>query len=83
MRIGLHYSRQLKVKGLQYLNIFDILIIMALLLIAGVERNPGPSSTSSSSSTTSTPSFDETVIKNKFSIVHYNVSEYSKQNRFN
>ena len=46
---------------------------MALLLTAGVERNPGPSSTSSSSSTFSTPSFDETVIKNNFSIVHYNV----------
>ena len=79
MRIGLHYSRQLKVKGLQYLNIFYILIIMALLLIAGIERNPGPSSTSSSSSTTSTPSFDETVIKNKFSIVHYNVQSIANK----
>lgn len=79
MRIGLHYSRQLKAKGLQYLNTFDILIIMALLLIAGVERNPGPSSTSSSSSTTSTPSFDETVIKNKFSIVHYNVQSIANK----
>ena len=38
MRIGLHYSREVKVKGLQYLNMFDIFIIMALLLIAGVER---------------------------------------------
>ena len=52
---------------------------MALLLIAEVERNPGPSSTSSSSSTTSTPSFDETAIKNKFSIVHYNVQSMANK----
>ena len=65
--------------SLQYLNIIDILIIMALLFTAGVERNPGPSFDSSSSSTTSTPSFDETLIKNKFSIVHYNVQSIANK----
>ena len=43
-RIGLHYSRQAKVKGLDYLNYFDFLVIMSLLLIGGIEKNPGPHS---------------------------------------
>ena len=47
MRIGLHYSRHAKVKGIEHLNQFELLIIMSLLLIGGIERNPGPSSESS------------------------------------
>ncbi|MEW8547189.1 MAG: endonuclease/exonuclease/phosphatase family protein, partial [Candidatus Thiodiazotropha sp.] len=70
MRIGLHYSRQVKVKGIEHINFFEFLIIMSLLFISGIERNPGPASTSSSSSSTT---FEEKVIKDKFSVVHYNV----------
>ena len=44
IRIGLNYSRQAKIKGIKHLNYFELLIIMSLLLIAGVERNPGPAS---------------------------------------
>lgn len=73
MRIGLHYGRQVRIKGLSYLNYFEILIIMSLLLIAGIERNPGPSTVYSSSSTASSSTFDETVFRENFSIVHYNV----------
>ena len=51
--IGLNYSRQAKIKGIKHLNYFELLIIMSLLLIAGVERNPYPSSESSVSSNSS------------------------------
>ncbi|MCG8113231.1 MAG: reverse transcriptase domain-containing protein, partial [Candidatus Thiodiazotropha taylori] len=73
MRIGLHYSRQAKAKGIEPLNYFDILIIMSLLLISGIERNPGPSSTTSSSSENSFTTLENQMIKDKFSVVHYNV----------
>ena len=42
MRIGLNYCRQARVKGIDYLNYFEIYIIMSALLIGGVETNPGP-----------------------------------------
>lgn len=75
MRIGLHYCRQAKLKGIDYLNYFDISVIISMLLISGIERNPGPISDSSISSTTTTyiTSTEEQTIKNKFSVVHYNV----------
>ena len=53
MRIGLHYGRHAKEKGIEHLNHFELLIIMSLLLIAGIERNPGPLSESSESSANS------------------------------
>ena len=80
LRIGLNYSRQVKVKGLDYLSNFELLIILSLpLLCNDTEKHPGPSSESSSdisftSSDMSTLLFDIHVnIKNKFSFVHYNV----------
>ena len=48
--IGLNYSRQATIKGVKHLNYFELLINMSLLLIAGVERNPGSASKSSVSS---------------------------------
>ena len=33
LRIGLNYSRQVKVKGLDYLSNFELLIILSLLLL--------------------------------------------------
>ena len=61
-RIGLHYSRQAKVKCLDYLNYFDFLVIMSLLLIGGIEKNPGPHSDVSLNSSSSGPTFESTAI---------------------
>ena len=73
MRIGLHYCRQAKLKGIDYLNYFNILLIMSMLLISGIDRNPGPLSDSSISSTnTIITTAEEQAFKNKFSVVHYN-----------
>ena len=33
LRIGLNYRRQMKVKGLDYLSTFELLIILSLLLL--------------------------------------------------
>lgn len=75
----MHYGRQIKAKGLDYLNLFEFLIIMSLLLIAGVERNPGPSSQHPSNSTDSTQNFEDSIIKDKFSVVHYNIQSISNK----
>ena len=77
MRIGLNYSRQTKVKGIGYLDYFESLVIMALLLLSGIERNPGPFSNDSVSSVSTIQ--DEYIIKDKFSIVHYNVQSISNK----
>ena len=77
MRIGMHYSRQTKVKGIDPLSFFEFLIIMSLLLRAGIERNPGPSSDDSFSSTDST--VEQSAIKDKFSVIHYNIQSISKK----
>ena len=68
----------MKVKGLDYLSNFELLIILSLLLLCNdIEKNPGPSSESpseisfTSSDTSTLPSDINT--KNKFSVVHYNV----------
>ena len=78
LRIGLNYRRQMKVKGLDYLSNFELLIILSLLLLCNdIEKNPGPSSESpseisfTSCDTSTLPSDINT--KNKFSVVHYNV----------
>ena len=78
IRIGQHYSRHAKVKGIKHLNHFELLIIMSLLLMAGVERNPGPQP---EPSTDSNPILSETsqIIKDKFSIVHYNVQSIANK----
>ena len=71
MRIGLLYGRHAKVKGIKHLNQFELLIIMSLLLIAGIERNPGPSSESSEESNFDLSGTEH--IEDRFKIVHYNV----------
>ena len=74
MRIGLHCSRHFRIKGLEHLDLFELLITMSLLLIAGIEPNPGPNSEASTSSSNLSPdSEDLNIIKDKFSVVHYNV----------
>ena len=59
-------------KGIAHLNFFKLLIILSLLFIGGIERNPGPSSSYSKDSI-SILSATEHIIEDKFSIVHYNV----------
>ena len=78
MRIGLHYSRHDKVKGIAHLNLFELLIILSLLFIGGIERNPGPSSSSSDDSI-SFLSATEHIIEDKFSTVHYNVQSIANK----
>ena len=73
MWIGLHYSRQVKMKGIEHLNFFEFLIIISLLFISGIERNPGPVSSASFSSFSCSTTLEEKLIKDKFSVVHYNV----------
>ena len=42
LRIGLHYHRHLKVKGLKFLSTFELFIVLSLVLIrcGDVELNP-------------------------------------------
>ena len=74
MRIGLNFSRQVKVKGVKFITTFEFLIIMSLLLLKSgdIELNPGPYSLESDTSSGSN-NLDELVITNNFSIVHYNI----------
>ena len=78
MRIGLHYSRHAKVKGIAHLNFFELLIVLSLLFIGGIERNPGPLSSSSEDSI-SLLSATEHIIEDKFSIVHYNIQSIANK----
>ena len=78
MRIGVHYSRHSKVKGIEHLNQFELLIIMSLLLIGGIERNPGPSSESSVDSDNYLE-VTEHLIEYKISVVHYNVQSITNK----
>ena len=66
IRTGLNYSRQAKIKGIKHLNYFELLIIMYILLIAGVECNPGPASESSVSSNPSHTNKEQLIV-DKFS----------------
>ena len=79
IRIGLHYGRQLKIKGIDFLNLFEFLIVMSLLLIAGIEPNPGPLSENSYSSTASSFFLDNLNMKGKISIVHNNIQSITNK----
>ena len=78
MQIGLHYSRHDQVKGIAHLNFFELLIILSLLFICGIERNPGPSYSFSDDSI-SFLSVTEHIIADNFSIVHYNVQSIANK----
>ena len=67
MRIGLNFSRQVKVKGVKFITTFEFLIIMSLLLLKSgdIELNPGPYSHESDTSSGSN-NLDELVITNNF-----------------
>ena len=70
MRIGLHYGRHCKVKGITHLTTFELIIFLSLLLInAGdIELNPGPDTVQND-----TGSVDDSLISSYFSVVHYNI----------
>ena len=70
MRIGLHYGRHCKVKGIAHLTTFQSIIFLSLLLInAGdIELNPGPDT-----SQNDTGSVVDSLISSYFSVVHYNI----------
>ena len=78
IRIGLHYGRQ-KNKGIDFLNVFEILIAMPLLLTAGIERNPGPLSEDSNRSTASSSFLDNLNMKCKFFIGFNNTQSITKK----
>lgn len=80
VRIGLHHGRHLKIKGITCLNNFDYYTWLRMLLtVAGdIESNPGPKGDSFASDSDSDTSYSD-MLKNNFSVVHYNVqSAYHK-----
>ena len=79
MRIGLHYGRHCKIKGMEHLTLFELFeltIVLSLLLIRSgdIELNPGPNNPNNDSE-----SLDESLILNYFSIVHYNIQSISSK----
>ena len=79
IRIGPHYGRQLKTKGIDFLNLYEFSIVMSLLLIAGIERNPGPLSEDSYSSTASSSLLDNLNMNDKFPRVHNNIKSIANK----
>ena len=57
---------------------FELLIILSLLFVGGIERNPGPSSSFSDDSI-SFLSTTELIIEDKFSIVHYDLQSIANK----
>ena len=93
-RIGLHYLRHFKVKGVDYFSTFELLVMLSILLLrcGDVQPNPGPpyigsrsseehdtSVSSSSGSTFTNISLNYELIKDKFSVIHYNVQSLSNK----
>ena len=83
MRIGLHYCRHSKAKGLKRISVFELLIVLSLLFLkcGYVETNPGPYLDISLSSASSSPVTDpdKETIKSRFSIVYYNVQRLANK----
>lgn len=75
MRIGLHYGLHFKIKGLDQFSTFELLTFLSIILLRGgdIETNPGPDFEVSFSSSSSNMSKNESILQNKFSLVHYNV----------
>ena len=80
MRIGMHYYCHMKLKGIDRLDTFDYYMwLRVLLYLSGdVEVNPGPINDSSDSQNSSSLFSDSMLnesemVRENFSIVHYNV----------
>ena len=80
IRIGLQYCRHHRLKGVNYLNIFEYYVfIRMLLLCAGdIELNPGSDSDNDSLLSDSSLETSD-IIKNNFPIVHYNVQSAARK----
>ena len=81
MRIGVHYGRNFKFKGLNNLSMFEFHIVLCLLLLKSgdVETNLGPFSESFDSFSDLNHTASENQILNNFSIVHYNVQSLANK----
>ena len=80
MRIGMHYYCHMKLKGIDRLDTFDYYMWLRVLLYLSddVEVNPGPINDSSDSRNSSSLFSDSMLngsemVRENFSIVHYNV----------
>lgn len=78
MRIGLHYVRHCKVKGIKHITLFELLIILSLLLqrSGDIELNPGPNL---SQTETDSITMDDALLTKYFSIVHYNIQSITNK----
>ena len=83
MHIGPCYNGHFRIKGLRRFSNFELLIVISLLLLnsGDIEFNPGPLSERSTTcmSVSIDISIDESIIRNSFSLVHYNVQILAKQ----
>ena len=75
MHIGLRYNYHFRIKVLMRFSSLELLIIISLLLLNSedIELNPGPLSECPTTSVSTDISVDESLIRNKFPPVHYNV----------
>ncbi|MEW8548570.1 MAG: endonuclease/exonuclease/phosphatase family protein, partial [Candidatus Thiodiazotropha sp.] len=78
IRIGLHYCCHMKLKGVDRLDTFGYYVWLRILLSGDVELNPGPVNDSSDSYSSDSDFSDSAsngseIIRNNFSLVHYNV----------
>ena len=82
MHIGLYYHRHLKIKGLSRFTDFELVTFLSLLLLncGDVETNPGSTSEYSTPSVSSTSYLNNTALREKFSLVHYNVQSLAHKN---
>ena len=80
IRIGLHYCRHHRLKFVNCLNIFEYYVFIRLLLLrAGdIKLNPGPDSDNDSLLSDSSLETSD-IIRNNFSIVHYNVQSAARK----
>ena len=84
-RIGLHYTRHLKVRGIDHFSSFELLLMLSRS--GDVEMNPGPDPSLSESRDTdnsylssSVDSTDyEAIINGKVSLVHYKIQNLSNK----
>ena len=81
MHIGLHYCKHLKFKGLSHFTNFELITFLSLLLLkcGDIEKNPGPASEYSTPSVSADTSLNDTGLRDKFSLVHYNVQSLANK----
>ena len=81
MHIGLHYCKHLKFKGLSHFTNFELITFLSLLLLkcGDIENNPGPASVCSTPSDSADTSLKDTGLRDKFSLVHYNVQSLANK----